>query len=478
MFQHLILRFLLSFCTLGFAAGTVVLGDGGGGADAGAVADGAADDAGAGDGAADGTGDGSDGAADGAQGDDATAGDGTDEQQITDKPGDEKIDWRTVPQAVRNHLNELKKTDPKLANLVQNAVYTSQSFLRHFPGGIKEVQALKQVIDDAGGAEEIQTMRETHRAVVEEQEDLDRRAAAGDISVLDNLVEIAGDGGFSKLMPSALDRWMQKAPAEYSHTMGQIIVSALQEGGVVSDLRMAMQLFSLNTPESIKLGNDSLNKAVGYLNSINEIATKTPEKPKVDPQIAQQQQQIDSERTKIFNDRFSDRFVSWRNPEILKNLSELSPKGKQFSDTQRSFFVRGVVEHIKNVLSADSDYNKSLERIYNTRNVEDLLKFTKSRAEKLLPEAAKKVYRELFTETTLGGKKPAQQVAKPGQQPLKPGAQPGNQPQNKGWLKVSADKAPKPDDIDNKKTDFGMKFKKAAILKSGQKVYWGERPPA
>ena len=65
-------------------------------------------------------------------------------------PGEEKIDWRTIPQNVRNLLGELKKSDPKLANLVQNAVYTSQTFSKEFPGGLKEAQALKQAIDAAG----------------------------------------------------------------------------------------------------------------------------------------------------------------------------------------------------------------------------------------------------------------------------------------------------------------------------------------
>jgi hypothetical protein len=472
IFPNFLLRFLFGSSMLCFAAGAVAIGDGGGG-DASAVVDAGAEDATAGD-----TGESGESAesVEGATGEESVEGSEVETQQ-TEGKADEKIDWRTVPQAVRSHLQELKKTDPKLANLVQNAVYTSQQFLRTFPGGLKEVQGLKQAVDEVGGVEEIRTLRDTHRAVVEEQEDLDRRAASGDVSVLDNLIDVAGESGFGKLMPAALDRWMQKAPAEYSHAMAQVMVAAMQEGGVVANLNMAIQLFGLGTPEAIKLGNEALGKATGYLNSVNEIAAKAPEKPKVDPQIAQQQQQIETERTKIFNDRFADRFSSWRNPEIARNLSELAPKGKQFSDYQRSVFVSGVIEELKRVLTSDDDYTRSLERVYNTKNLEDLFKFTKSRAEKLIPEASKKVYRQLFTESTLGGKKPVTQVQKPGQQAAKPGVAAGAQAANKAWAKIA--QGPKPDDIDRTKTDFKMiALGKSAILKDGRKVYWGDRAPA
>lgn len=481
IFPNLILRFLFGFSTLCFAAGTVAITDGGGGAEAAGDGDGALDDgAGAGDGDG-GAGDGSEVVDDGSQADGSQSDEGTDSQQQGDKPGDDKIDWRTVPQAVRSHLQEIKKTDPKLANLLQNAVYTSQTILKAVPGGLKEIQALKQAVDDAGGVEEIQTLRETHRAVIEEQEEMDRRAASGDVSVLDNLVDIAGDSGFSKLMPSALDRWMQKDPAQYSHAIGQIMVSAMQEGGVVADMNLAFKMLGLGTPDALKIAQEAMQNIAKWANGIGEIAAKAPEKPKVDPQIEASQKALDDREAALFNKEFSSEFVGWRNPLILKKLDDMAPKGKTFSDYQKGIFVRGIVEAIREVQAGDGDYDKSLQRIYGTRNKGDLLKFTKARFEKLLNDEkgpAKRIYRELFTETTLGGKPQPKPGAQAGKQPPKPGAQPGAQPANKGWVKVTQDKAPAPDQIDLKQSPFEMRIRKAAILKNGQKVYWGERPPA
>lgn len=100
----------------------------------------------------------------------------------------------------------------------------------------------------------------------------------------------------------------------------------------------------------------------------------------------------------------------------------------------------------------------------------ELQKFTRSRTSKILPEVARKAYKSLFSNPT--AQKTAVKTAtttKTGTAAVAPVA---------GWAKVSADKAPTPDQIDSKKTTFEMKFKKQAILKNGTKVYWGNNAPA
>jgi hypothetical protein len=382
---------------------------------------------------------------------------------------EEKIDWRTVPQDVKAHIQEISKTNPKLGNSLQNAVYTSQTFLREFPGGLKEAQGLKKVVEDIGGLEEVQGIHSSYKDMQAEQEALDSKARSGDVSVIDNLMEIAGDG-FSLLMPSALDKWSAKDPAGYGHVIGKVMVNAMQEAGVVADLNLAFKMLALNNPEATKLGVEALQKVAGWVNQVGKIASRAPQKPQVDPAIAQQTKDLENQRAQIFNEKFANEFGSWRDSQI-RDLVKTVSGGKVLNEFQATTLGNRVVQEMQSILKSDPEYMKSLEKIYNSRDMASLLKFSKSRTSKLLPDMVKKVYRNLF------GSAPVKKTAPPAAKPPV-AAQAGAAQQTQEWQKIDAAKAPSPDAIDGTKTDFKMKFNKQAILKDGRKVYWGDRVPS
>jgi hypothetical protein len=64
--------------------------------------------------------------------------------------------------------------------------------------------------------------------------------------------------------------------------------------------------------------------------------------------------------------------------------------------------------------------------------------------------------------------KPAPPKAAPNGKPAAPAPQ--------GWAKAA--KPPAAHEIDSAKTTWEMRFDKQAVLKSGQRVYWGEKVPA
>lgn len=462
IFIHILYQLLFGFSIL-FAAGPVVISEGGG---EGLPASGEESDTG-----------------------EKTGGE--EEQEVAEEGAGEKegegsgekpekssatlhLDGRTIPPEVRAHLQAISKENPKLGNLLQNAVFTSQSFLREFPGGIKEAQSLKKSIDEFGGLEEAQKIKQNYQALSDEQEALDSKARAGDPEVLQNLVEISGEG-FSKLMPHALDLWASKNPAEYEHVVSKVIVSAFQTGGLVSNLTLAAKMLSMDGQPAKDAAIEALNNVISWANKINDISKKAPERPKVDPDIERQQKELEGQKEQIFRDKFNSQYGAWRDSQIQKELSSIAP-GKKFSDFQMQSIGNAVVARVKNILIQDPEYTKSLEKIYNTRDLDELLKFSKSRVTRVLPGAVKDVYHRLYAETSLGGKKKAaasgqKSSEKPGEKKSASAAAPAA----KGWVKLSA--GPKPDEIDNGKTSFEMKFRKGAILKDGRKVYWGEKPP-
>ena len=466
MILHLILSFLHHFNFI-YLAATAGIGLESAGEAAGAIINSGADDAGEGDGGEADAGDGADDAGDAGEGDGA---DGSTQAGKEGKAGSKEaqIDWKTVPAEVKSHIQEIAKTNPKLGNLLQNAVYTSQTFLREVPGGLKEIKALKGAIEEVGGIEEIKNIQGVHKALVDEQEALDTQAREGNPIVLDNLIEIAGDG-FGKLMPTAMNRWEQRDPLGYQHEMSKLMVGALKEGGVVSDLNMAFSMLKLNTAESIKEGVACLQRVAAWANALNGKAIKPPERPQVDPKIASEQKKIDDQKAQLFNQEFSSEFGSWRNRTIMSEVGKIA-NGRQLTEYQMNTLGERVINDIKNILTADPDYMKDLRRLYDARDKAELLKFARNRTAKLLPEVTKKAYRQLFS-TTSGKKQAVKKAATPAVPAV--AAAPV-----KGWTKVGPDKAPTPDQIDSKKTTFEMKFRKQAFLKDGTKVYWGSHVPA
>lgn len=386
---------------------------------------------------------------------------------------EEKIDWRTIPPQVKAHIQSIQKTDPKLANMLQNAVYTSNSFLKEVPGGIKEIRQLKQSIDEFGGLDEIKNISQTYRGLVDEQESMDNMARQGNPEILDNLIEVSGVEGFSKLMGPALARWASSDQAGYTHEMSKVVVSALREGGVVADLNLAFKMLKLNTPEATKEALDCLNRCAEWANEINKVAITAPQRPTVDPKIAEEQQKINDQKTQLFNQEFSGNFRTWRAKEINRLVAE-ETKGRQLNDYQLNTLHERIIDDVKKILMEDKDYLKNLDRVYNSRNMDELMKFATARSSKLLPEVTKKAYRALFPGVT---PKKAAATTQPNGKNTSVKTNSTTASTTTGWVKIDASKAPKPEEIDSKKTTFEMKFKKQAIKKDGTKVYWGNHAP-
>lgn len=474
MFIHWILQhignFLPHVMIAGATIGLIDMGNGGG-------TDGAIiGDAGTGGD----TGTGEDGSDSGNQGEGGESGEnleaGSEEPGTGDQPAEStegKVDWRSVPPAVKAHIAAIAKTDRTLANQLQNAVYTSQTMLREFPGGLKEAQSLKTAVEEAGGLEGIAKIQETHDQLVEEQEILDNKARTGDVSVLDNLAEIAGAEGFVKLVPKALDMMAKMDPDTYSHIMGKVIINALQEGGVVANLNLAFRMLALNNEGATKEGIEAIKAVAEWANKINSISVTAPKKPDIDPGLKAGQEALNAREAAVFNKEFGSEFGSWRDGRITEEIN-LELGKRTLNPEQRKVLGNKIVAEIANILTADSKYMKDLNKIYATRNKDELLKFTKNRTDKLLRDATKKSYRALFSNP--GKKVVKPQVGADGK-PIVAAPAAAAAQVVKGWTKIEANKAPAPDEVDNTKTPFDMKFKKQAILKNGQKVYWGTRVP-
>jgi hypothetical protein len=401
----------------------------------------------------------------------AGAGDG----EAADLSQQDRPDGRVISPQLRAHIDAIKKTDPTLAGQLKDIAYAASVFKKEFPGGLKEAQTLKSVVEAAGGTEAIAQVGQKVEALEQELATIDQDFAAGKPDLLNKLIEQSPEG-FAKLMPSAISRFASTDPEGYSRVLSGIMHATLDQAGFKTAMYLVKRELSRQSPdvaEALKLVGD-LDTWIAELDKTAKAA------PKVDPNAGKQTSELDQREKKLadqeaslFNRGFIDQFKPWRRAEVEKHLKTIAPNAKLNGD-QLEILENKVIGQLKAILESDKDYMAKLEKVYTARNADELLKFTKAKQEALIGEQVKKAYRLLFMPATLGSKTPTKQNADAkGKDGKDAGAKDGK---DVGFVKLA--KGPEPGEIDTKafcapfKDSFSMRMKKHAILKDGRKVCW------
>jgi len=115
--------------------------------------------------------------------------------------------------AAKAALDQVKATDPKLAASFQKALFLADRVARELPGGFKEVQQLKQTIEQLGGEQGIQEFQQELGG----WRDFDEQFTAGDPKVLEFLTGTPeAKDAFLKIAPLAFDRFAKIHPDGYN----------------------------------------------------------------------------------------------------------------------------------------------------------------------------------------------------------------------------------------------------------------------
>jgi hypothetical protein len=333
----------------------------------------------------------------------AGAGDG----EAADLSQQDRPDGRVISPQLRAHIDAIKKTDPTLAGQLKDIAYAASVFKKEFPGGLKEAQTLKSVVEAAGGTEAIAQVGQKVEALEQELATIDQDFAAGKPDLLNKLIEQSPEG-FAKLMPSAISRFANTDPEGYSRVLSGIMHATLDQAGFKTAMYLVKRELSRQSPdvaEALKLVGD-LDTWIAELDKTAKAA------PKVDPNAGKQTSELDQREKKLadqeaslFNRGFIDQFKPWRRAEVEKHLKAIAPNAKLNGD-QLEILENKVIGQLKAILESDKDYMAKLEKVYTARNADELLKFTKAKQEALIGEQVKKAYRLLFMPATLGSKTP------------------------------------------------------------------------
>lgn len=454
LLRHL-LMWLMPFGAMGFASAAIVP-EVGGGADAGAepVASDGQDDSG---------GSGGDAQAASDAGDNAT----TDAPSADAKPEsqpDAKVDGRALPPKVREMLDALKASDPKAHGFLKDVLFRERAFRQEFPGGIAEAKQLKASLSELGegGIEAIKSERA-------EWNQIDEAYNAADPRFIDIMVD-ANPESFNKLAPSLIEKFAQTDGEGYQRHMAGIMVATMQSANVLGTLNFASRLLAKGDAEGAAA---ELKAITDWIGGIDQIAKSQPKAPEKAPELDQRAQQLQKQEDELWANQTAVEINGFKSSAIKKELAQYI-KGQQLDDDTAEALEERALKNVNALLMADPKFMPTFKAYCDNKDTDGVTKYMKSRLQELLPSKngkpgpVEKAYKLFFRGATPPASKPRPAAAG------KPGPAAVQVP--KGWEKVA--KAPAPHEIDMRLSPFEMRFKQAAILKNGKKVFWGANAPS
>jgi hypothetical protein len=318
----------------------------------------------------------------------------------------DKGDGRKVAAVVRQHLAEVKKTNPVLAKELERIYWKGQAIDKL--GTTQELTALKEAVELHGGVEGLSQMAEEVQAGRQLEEGFKR----GDPKVIEGWATDFPDG-FKKLVLPALDRLERMDPAFHEQAVSTVSTKFLEKYGVFDAVgQMGEALRNGKTDDAIRLYNDLVGKV---FQPMRGLATKAATDP-----LASEREQINSQREELAKQEKAQFYGSVRsevnqqvgramNAEIGKLL-----RGRKLDPEMGNRVRSEVTEEIKKLLVAQADYAKRYETIMGAGNRDKAIKFIVDNAQRNMPKAVQTVlkYRNLLGTNSNGARPPAKVAPK------------------------------------------------------------------
>jgi hypothetical protein len=400
----------------------------------------------------------------------------------TGQPGEKPAAPVNEPSIVGNRLstsaykalNELKRTNPRLAAEAKAALFDSHQLREAFPGGLREVQALRDQLNELGGLQSIQSVRDE----VAYFNDLDQQFTAGDPRFLQAMLDTPeGQQGFIKLAPLILDKYREMAPEHFDTQFAKQEMQDMAAARV--DLTLYRMLDIINEmkqkPELAPIADrltEQFNSLGQYYNAVAERAAKKAELPsfvKAAPSGENdERQQFEREKRELN----MEKWARSTHPGRLQFFnSELARRTKDapLTDTQMATFRELYGNRINKAMEDEPGYKEAVERFFANGDLEGFKRHVLSTYRTVAPRIMR-----VALDMTRSGRgvvaKPKAGVATPGAS-ARPATATGAKPaEGFKWVNAMPDK--------NKiafgpgRTTGAMIREGRAILEDGSRVQW------
>lgn len=356
-------------------------------------------------------------------------------------------------------FDRLKQENPQLASALKRIVFEHDKFRQAVPGGLREVQQMRQTLEDLGGEDGISQLQGDWQWF----QDFDQKFTSADPTVLDDMLATPeGQQAFVQLGPAVLRKIAELNPDGYSAYIAQTVSSHFAARG----LPMAMEKlgFYLETGDTQRAAQQvqAVSQILGELDQLSrQPLVPEREQPRGGPDN-DRMQQLERQNSDLLRAEWR-RETAQANETVFRAEYDRLLKGRTVTPEQKSAIGRIFEAEHRQIADAHAE---KLNRYWEARDKQGFLKYASSLSKRAIPEALRKAFAAVLPATA-----GAPQKAKPAANGQKPPVN-GGKPAPTGIMRVS--KAPTTAEIDlrhpfNNPQNF---IKGQAVLKNGKKVQW------
>lgn len=368
-------------------------------------------------------------------------------------PAKPLIDGGKLSAEAKETLEKIKAENPALARAIQRALFKEAEISKVLPGGLKEVQALRDTVEKLGGETGIQEIQ----AEVNGWHQFDEQYMAGKPEAIEFMTsEPEGREAFLKLMPHALQKFEALHPEGFSQYMAQVIGGTLAQHGIPLALERLADFIGDN-PKAV----EQWNKLAGFVKFVDGLSQKQVQSPKFQSAAPDQDRtKFEQERTQFEREKWKNETAQQQRPAFEAEWNRLAA-GRKLTTTQ--------TEAINELF--ESRFNKmvgqhapTFQRYFDAKDKAGFLKYAAKLDGEVLPQALRAAFEAVM---------PGKPGPRPGTAPPVKNSPPAKgMPIAQGFTQIAAQ--PKTSEIDFRNpfnTTANFQAGKA-ILVGGKKVAW------
>ena len=376
------------------------------------------------------------------------------------KPGRVVVDGRLSPQA-KAALDAIA-ADPKnksIADALRREVFLAERLRRELPGGVQELQGLRQQIETLGGAEGI---KETQNELNGWHE-FDQQFTAGDPKVLEFLTQTPeGMQSFLKIVPMAMEKYREAHPEGFNSYVTGVWNADMNQAQIPLVVARLADYLS-QVPEGVREQAMGLWKHLNdYTNRISQLASKAVTAPKIETP-PKSDNSLQERELNFTRKEWRSEAEQQHHNKIFNAAWQKHVGTKQISPEQQRGIIRLYRTELQELLSNKKDWNSTLERYVKSGQKDGFLRHFGTVYQEASPLALRKALSAFGINKA--GVKPTP-TATPGVTKPVGTAKPAA-----GFVLIGK----KPDmatEVNRPMTTAEMWTKRQAVLKDGRKVTW------
>ena len=282
---------------------------------------------------------------------------------------------------VKGLLEKLKTDNPTLERQIRHALHAQSEWNKALPGGLKELNAMRDLVEQRGGPEGLQNLSQE----LDSFHDFDRMYTAGDPKALDFMTsEPEGQAAFLKLMPLALQKFESMDKGGYTGYMAGVFMSTMDAYRIPLVLERLQDFIGENPQAAAQL--QKLNQF--YKQMVDYSQSKSEFKP---PEAAPDNRgsELDQREARLTREEWRRETAMTQQQTFSGEWARLAA-GRKLTDTQDAAIRELFESRISKAVAAR--HSEKLERYFQAKDKNGFIRYANEITRTEVPTALKAAF--------------------------------------------------------------------------------------